>query len=115
MSRQGQYDPETVAYVLALSDERDMWQRVGLEREQAAFQHGQAAGIETGRAAGAAELDAAWNKVAAPIAHPSPSFAELETRRWGPGGRERFGEPREGDYEGGRAGEREADDLEAAS
>lgn len=29
------------------------------------------------------------------------SHAELEERRWGPGGREHFGDPRPGDYMGG--------------
>ena len=36
------------------------------------------------------------------IPHPAsgPSHAELEERRWGPGGREHFGDPRPGDYRG---------------
>jgi hypothetical protein len=30
----------------------------------------------------------------------SPDYAELEMRRWGPGGREHFGDPRPGDFPG---------------
>lgn len=30
----------------------------------------------------------------------SPAYAELELRRWGPGGREHFGDPRPGDFKG---------------
>jgi hypothetical protein len=47
-----------------------------------------------------AEMAERWNRIAAPTARRGPDFAELEARRWGPGGRERFGEPRPGDFPG---------------
>jgi len=52
----------------------------------------------------AAELrnrDRAWIEAATPIARRGPTFADLELRRWGPGGRAHFGDPRPGDYMGG--------------
>ena len=51
----------------------------------------------------AAELrdrDRAWIEAATPIANGGPTFAELELRRWGPGGRAHFGDPRPGDFPG---------------
>jgi hypothetical protein len=33
-------------------------------------------------------------------ARPGPSFAELKERRWGPGGRVHFADPRPGDFPG---------------
>lgn len=39
--------------------------------------------------------------------------AELETRRWGPGGREAFGNPRPGDYPGQAARAEAEAELEA--
>ena len=47
------------------------------------------------------EYEQDWAMIARPIARGGPAFAELELRRWGPGGRARFGDPREGDYAGG--------------
>ena len=54
-----------------------------------------------GRADEARERDQLWRDAADPIARSGPTFAELERRRWGPGGRVRFGDAREGDYMGG--------------
>lgn len=92
----------THSTVLAESDERDMWQRAALARERAAYRRGHAAGVEEGRRAEAAERDAAWHAFAAPVVKhlQGPSFAELERRRWGPGGRAHFGDPRPGDFTG---------------
>jgi hypothetical protein len=46
------------------------------------------------------EMAAAWHAVADPASRGGPSHAEIECRRWGPGGRDRFGDPRPGDYRG---------------
>jgi hypothetical protein len=91
---------------LALSDERDLALRLrhGYWREgyRLGREHGWRDGYEQARA----EQEAAWQEVAAKIARSAsaPSFAELERRRWGPGGREHFGDPRPGDYPGRGAG-----------
>jgi len=55
-----------------------------------------------GRKDEARERDRAWHEAADPIAHSGPTHAELEFLRWGPSGRARFGDPRPGDYMGGR-------------
>ena len=53
-----------------------------------------------GRRAAEAEMAERWNRVAAPVVAGGPDLAELEARRWGPGGREHFADPRPGDYPG---------------
>jgi hypothetical protein len=57
-------------------------------------------GIERGRQLEGAERDASWHRIAVQVA-TGPDHPELEIRRWGPGGRARFGDPRPGDYLGG--------------
>ena len=52
-----------------------------------------------GYAAAEADMDAAWNRIAR-AAVRGPSHAELEVKRWGPGGREHFADPRPGDFPG---------------
>jgi hypothetical protein len=88
--------------LLALSGERDAHLALRLVAWRDGYQAGRADGCDDGRRAEARERDRAWNAVAAPIARGGPSFAELERRRWGPGGREHFGDPRPGDYPGRR-------------
>ena len=70
---------------------------------------------ELGRQHAEAELAGQWARVAAPVAGGGPDHAELEERRWGPGGREHFADPRPGDYPG-RTAQAEAEpepELEA--
>jgi hypothetical protein len=52
-----------------------------------------------GYAQAEADMAARWNTIAR-AAISGPSFAELEERRWGPGGRGRFAGPRPGDAPG---------------
>jgi hypothetical protein len=52
-----------------------------------------------GRRDAQAEMAEAWRRVAAPVVH-GISAAEMEERRWGPGGRAHFGDPRPGDFPG---------------
>ncbi|HEY1319052.1 MAG TPA: hypothetical protein VGF32_02345 [Streptosporangiaceae bacterium] len=52
-----------------------------------------------GYAAAEADMDERWNAIARTTA-PGPSHAELEEKRWGPGGRGHFADPRPGDYPG---------------
>jgi hypothetical protein len=60
---------------------------------------------EVGRRDAEADIAQAWAQAADPVAHGGPAFAELEERRWGPGGREHFADPRPGDYPGRAAPE----------
>lgn len=53
-----------------------------------------------GRCEAEEEMAQAWERAADPVAHGGPAFAELEERRWGPGGREHFADPRPGDFPG---------------
>jgi hypothetical protein len=46
-----------------------------------------------------ADMAARWDQIARPVVH-GISHAELEERRWGPGGRAHFGDPRPGDFKG---------------
>ena len=62
---------------------------------------------EAGRQDAEAEMAQAWAQAADPMAHGGPAFAELEERRYGPGGREHFADPRPDDFPG-RAAEPEA-------
>ena len=89
----------TVAALLALSDERDTWMRRLLAAERAAYARGYDDGFRVG-GEGLFARRRAWP----PVVITGPSFAELERRRWGPGGREHFGDPRRGDYPGRREG-----------
>jgi hypothetical protein len=61
-----------------------------------------------GYAAAEADMDARWNRIAR-AAVRGPSHAELEEKRWGPGGREHFADPRPGDYPGRLALEAQAE------
>jgi len=47
-----------------------------------------------------ADMAARWHEIARPVTRRGPDFADLEAERWGPGGREHFGDPRPGDFPG---------------
>lgn len=57
-------------------------------------------GIEIGRQLEAEERDADWLAIARPIARSGLGHAEHERRRWGPGGRQHFADPRPADFQG---------------
>ena len=63
------------------------------------FQAGQRAGFEAGYRQANAEEAAHWARITRPVVHGIP-HAELEQRRWGPGGRAHFADPRPGDFPG---------------
>jgi hypothetical protein len=88
---------EARAALLALIPDHDRelrrWQMHAREAAREAY----AAGWRRGYARGARELEAEWPAVVAPLVKGGPDFAELELRRWGPGGRERFGAPHPND------------------
>lgn len=83
----GSVSAPDVAALLALSDERDLWQRFCLERERAAYLAGYEDGERAGYERGARQLEESWPAVVRPVLQDRPSHAELEERRWGPGGR----------------------------
>ena len=81
--------------VLALSDERDQWER----RIDRAWRDGYDAGRRSRQddyARGVA--DGAYARKRA--GQDTVEQARLELLRWGPGGREHFGDSRPGDYPG---------------
>ena len=55
-----------------------------------------------------ADMAARWDTIARAAVH-GPSHADLELKRWGPGGREHFADPRPGDYPGRLALEAQAE------
>lgn len=83
--------------VLELSAERDLWERRLLDAERAAY----ARGYQDGRDDQAREDGRRWAAMPVRRVNGEPTFAELELLRWGPGGREHFGDPRPDDYKGG--------------
>jgi hypothetical protein len=93
-------DTDSVADLVALSDERDLSYRIRLAWWRWGYRLGFAAGIDRGRHQAEAELERTWYEAAHPLAAGGPSYGELERRRWGPGGRPRFGDSRPGDFQG---------------
>ena len=67
---------------------------------------------EAGYKRAEADMAERWTRAAAPAVR-GQCYAELEERRWGPGGREHFADPRPGDYPGRLAQPRaEASDFQ---
>ena len=91
-------DEADVARVLDHADliVRGLEIRLASQRESYATGYGR--GFRDGYERAAAELEDAWREVADRVARGGLPHAELESRRWGPGGRERFADPRPGDY-----------------
>jgi len=87
-----------VKAVFCVSDERDQWQKRIFDAAREGYLAGYQDGDRVGYERGTRQMEATW----APIVRPlmGPLLAELELRRWGPGGRERFGDPRPGDFAG---------------
>jgi len=71
--------------------------RQQLAREM--YQAGQRAGFQAGYRQANTDEAAQWAKVTRSVAR-GISHAELEQRRWGPGGRAHFADPRPGDFPG---------------
>lgn len=69
---------------------------------EAAYRAGYAAGHDVGYGRAQAEMERDWKTVAAQVRGyaNTPAQAVLEARRWGPGGREHFGDRRPGDFPG---------------
>jgi len=63
------------------------------------YEAGRADGYRAGYRQAGADQAARWRQITR-AALGGPAHAELEERRWGPGGRARFAEPRPGDFPG---------------
>ncbi|HWG01095.1 MAG TPA: hypothetical protein VG164_04510 [Trebonia sp.] len=83
------------AALLELSDERDQWMKRLLDAERAAYGRGLAEGYKMGYEFGARIREGEWPAVIRPL--QAPTINELEAKRWGPGGREHFADPRSAD------------------
>jgi hypothetical protein len=66
---------------------------------------------QAGKRAAEQEMAAAWQQMARTLT--GPTNAELEQRRWGPGGRAHFADPRPGDFPGRGAQPRPEREAEA--
>jgi hypothetical protein len=67
---------------------------------------------EAGRREAETDMAAQWSRVTAVVR--GPDLDEIEARRWGPGGRAHFADPRPGDYPGRGPAQREPEpELEA--
>ena len=64
------------------------------------YEAGRRDGYEAGRRDAEADMARFWAQAARQITH-GVSHAELEQRRWGPGGRAHFADPRPGDFPAG--------------
>jgi hypothetical protein len=93
-------DPVAAAIEEATRAEAETRYRLQLARES--FQAGLAVGAARAREALLAEQAEAQRQAATALMPVllSPSYAELEQRRWGPGGRAHFADPRPGDFPG---------------
>ena len=63
------------------------------------YEAGRGDGYEAGRRDAEADMARFWVEAARQVTH-GVSHAELEQRRWGPGGRAHFADPRPGDFRG---------------
>jgi hypothetical protein len=95
-----QIDPVAEAIAEADHAEAETTYRLNLARDM--YQLGQQAGYDAGRRAAEADEAAAWRQLHNDMRGlaSSPSHAELQEQRWGPGGREHFADPRPGDFPG---------------
>jgi hypothetical protein len=70
--------------------------RYRLQSGREAYEAGRQAGYRQAKA----EEEARWRQAPRTVVHGGPSHAQMEARRWGPGGREHFADPRPGDFPG---------------
>lgn len=62
-----------------------------------AYERGRADGWREGYERAEADMARRWREIARPIARGGITNRELESRRWGSGGRKHFADPRPGD------------------
>lgn len=88
--------PDEQARLLALSDERDQWEQRLAEAEQAGYERGRDDGWNAGREHllnEQARAERHLHQRLEPVLM-APDYRELEERRYGPGGRKHFADPR---------------------
>ena len=90
-------DPVAAAIQEAGHAEAETRYRLQVAREM--YQAGQRAGFQAGYRQANADDAARWAEIARPVVR-GIRYAELEERRWGPGGRTHFADPRPGDFPG---------------
>jgi hypothetical protein len=88
--------PEEAVEAAGLA-EAETWYRHQFARDM--YEAGHADGYRAGYRQADADQAARWNQ-AARAALYGPAHAELEERRWGPGGRAHFADPWPGDFPG---------------
>jgi len=95
-------NPDPVAAALEEADRIEAETRYRLQMARETFQAGVALGAAQAREALLQEQAEAHHQLAEQLMPVlmSPTLAELETRRWGPGGRAHFADPRPGDFPG---------------
>ncbi len=95
-------DPGSVAAAIEEAERIEAETRYRLRMARDAFQAGMAFGAARVREALLQEQAETQRQLAEQLTPVlmSPTLAELETRRWGPGGRAHFGDPRPGDFPG---------------
>jgi hypothetical protein len=73
---------------------------VKLRRQLAreAYERGRTDGYRQGYERAEADMARRWREIAEPIGRGGIAHKELEVRRWGPGGREHFSDPRPDDF-----------------
>lgn len=103
-------DPVAAAIAEAGHAEAETRYRLQLAREM--YQAGHQAGFEAGYRQADADMAARWDQIARPVVR-GISHAELEERRWGPGGRAHVADPRPGDFPGRGATPHAEPDMEA--
>ena len=78
----------------------DAIQAAELAEAETAYRHQLAREMyQAGRRDAEADMARRWAQIARPAVH-GISHADLEQRRWGPGGRAHFADPRPGDFPG---------------
>ncbi len=91
------------ALLLALSDERDQWERLALEWARLAYRRGYADGHRSGYRTGYELAVREWKITAAGMTHlGGPTYAEQDRVRYPPGGRLSWIIPRPGEDGGQR-------------
>ena len=88
--------------LLDLSDERDEWLRLALDWARSAYRNGYQVGHDTGYRIGYALAVREWKITAGGMTHlGGRTYAELDRRRYPPGGRLSWIIPRPGEADGG--------------
>jgi len=94
---------------------REAIEAAELAERETAYRNQLARGMyQAGRRDAEAEMAQQWAEAARPVAH-GVSHAELEQRRWGPGGRAHFADPRPGDFPGRGAKPQAEREMEAGT